>query len=384
MIHFKAYKFRIYPTKSQSGLLARTFGCVRFVWNIWTECFNLKTKEFKSSTNLRKEFDWMKKVSAAAIQQKECDFLDFKNQFFSKTRKKKIGRPVFKSKRNNQSYRLPNQKFKLDQENSRLKLEKIGWVKIILDRKIPLDSKFMSVTISRNKADQHFVSILVKEEIIEKSKTGRQIGLDFGLKKFITTSDNITFTGLDISETQAKIKRLQMWKAKKKQGSSRFLKLQHRIAKLHRSIVNKRQWVLHNLSTWFVENYDTICIEDLNIEGMLKNHCLAGAVQKQGWREFVHMLEYKCSWYGKELVKIGRFFPSSKLCHDCGKVNKTLKLSDRVWTCSCGKLQVRDYNAALNILAEGVTLAQRALMANKTRMDFIPIPALPNEMLKFL
>lgn len=187
----RAYKYRIYPTESQKIKLAKTFGCVRFLWNKNVEIYQNKG-EYKSSTKYRSEFDFLKDVSAAAIQQKEIDFKEFKKQKSSKTRKKKLGSPKFKSRRNRQSFRLPNQKFKLI--GNKLQLEKIGKIRIVMDR--PTDGKLMSVTVSKDTCGDYFASILV-EAIVEKlPKTDRSVGIDVGLKALITTSDGLQVDSL--------------------------------------------------------------------------------------------------------------------------------------------------------------------------------------------
>jgi putative transposase len=188
MTILKAYKYRIYLTAQQEVLLNKTFGCVRMVWNHNVEVFNKFDKNLAqqeqplTSTLLRKKFNWMNEVSAAALQQKEMDFKAFKTNYFSKTRKKKIGRPSFKNRDSHQSYRLPNQKFTLN--DSTIRLEKIGKVKLVVDRAVPVGCKFMSVTVSKNKCGQFFASVLVECEIIQKTKTGKTVGLDIGIKTF--------------------------------------------------------------------------------------------------------------------------------------------------------------------------------------------------------
>ena len=214
MKKLKAYKFRLYPTKQQEVLLNKTFGCVRFYYNQQVALFNSYDKEsnpkpeFKSSTLIRQEFEWMQEVSAAAIQQKEIDFKEFKKQLFNKNRKSKLGFPNFKKKSNKQSYRLPNQKFKII--GNKIKLEKIGKVKFVKDRNFPEVFKFISVTISKNPSGQYFVSVLVEQEINYKPKTNLEVGIDLGVKTFSTQSDGIEISNPKyFSKNQAKLKKLQ-------------------------------------------------------------------------------------------------------------------------------------------------------------------------------
>ena len=358
MKKLKAYKFRLYPTKQQEVLLNKTFGCVRFYYNQQVALFNSYDKEsnpkpeFKSSTLIRQEFEWMQEVSAAAIQQKEIDFKEFKKQLFNKNRKSKLGFPNFKKKSNRQSYRLPNQKFKII--GNKIKLEKIGKVKFVKDRNFPEVFKFISVTISKNPSGQYFVSVLVEQEINHKPKTNREVGIDLGVKTFLTQSDGIEISNPKyFSKNQAKLKKLQQHFSRKQKGSKRRDKCRLKIAKLHQKIVNQRDWFLHNYSTYLIENYDRVFIEDLNVKGMIKNHKLSKHISDASWSKFFQMLQYKANWYGKEVIKVNRYYASSKTC-GCGVKNENLKLSDRVWTCnSCGTENSRDHLASQNILKEG-------------------------------
>lgn len=352
-----AYKYRLYPNKTQQTLLNKTMGCVRFFYNQQVATFRTYDKEtnpmpyFKTSTELRNEIEWMKEVSAAAIQQKEMDFKEYKKQLFSKSRKKKIGFPKFKKKSNRQSFRLPNQKFKVI--GNKIQLEKIGKVKMIVDRELPC-GKLMSVTISKNPSGQYFASILIETEIDYKPKTNNEVGIDLGLKTFATQSDGIEIANPKfLNKNQVKLRRMQQHLSRKQKGSNRRNKCRLKIARLHQKIANQRDWFLHNYSTSLINNYDRIHIEDLNVSGMVKNHCLAGAISDVGWSKFTSMLIYKSDWYGKDVVKVDRFFASSKTC-SCGAKNDDLKLSDREWVCtSCGSINQRDLLAANNILKEG-------------------------------
>ena len=363
----KSYIFRMYPNHTQIVLLAKTFGCTRFIWNKCVESFESYNKETNpnpktpTKKDLESEFPWLKEVSAATLQQKTRDFEEFKKQYFNKDRKKKIEEPNYKSKKSNQSFRLPNQKFKLS--DGKIRLEKIGWVKIVMDRSIPENTKFLSCTVSKNKSGQYFVSILVEEEMVYKGKTGKTVGVDLGIKELATLSDGKIFHNPKfLREKQAKISKMQELLSKKKKGSNRKKKLQLKVNRLYRDVKNERDWYTHNLTTNLVNNYDIICIEDLNVSGMMKNHHLAYSISDSCFATIRSQLEYKCYWYGKQLVVIDRFYPSSKTCSNCGWKNNSLKLSDRVFECKqCGTQIDRDLNAALNIQAVGVDMAQRTL-----------------------
>ena len=352
-----AYRYRLYPNKAQQTLLNKTMGSVRYFWNQQVATFKTYDKEtnpkpeFKTSTELRNEIEWMQEVSAAAIQQKEIDFKEYRKQLFSKSRKKKIGFPSFKKKNNRQSFRLPNQKFKII--GNKIQLEKIGKVKIVVDRKLP-DGKLMSVTVSKTPSGQYFASILIETEINYKPKTNKEVGIDLGIKTFSTQSDGVEIDNPKfLRKNQAKLRRMQQHLSRKQKGSNRRNRCRLKIAKLHQKVTNQRDWFLHNYSTSLISSYDRIYIEDLNVSGMVKNHCLAGAISDVGWSKFTSMLAYKAEWYGKDVVKVDRFYASSKIC-ECGVKNDNLKLSDREWVCeACGLINQRDLLAANNILKEG-------------------------------
>jgi putative transposase len=354
----KAYKFRLYPNRTQEVLLNKTFGCVRYLWNQNVAQFNTYNKEtnpkpeFKTSTELRNETEWMKEVSAAAIQQKENDFKEFKKQLFNTKRKTKLGFPKFKKKSNRQSYRLPNQKFKII--NDKIQLEKIGKIKFVKDREFPEFFKFISVTISKNPSGEFYISVLVEQEINHKLKTNKECGIDVGIKSFSVQSDGIEIDNPRyFSKNQAKLKRLQQHFSRKQKGSKRRDKCRLKIAKLHQKIVNQRDWFLHNYSTYLIENYDRIFIEDLDVKSLLEKKQLSKEISDVSWSKFFQMLQYKADWYGKEVIKVNRYYASSKTC-GCGVKNENLKLSDRVWTCnSCGTTNNRDELASQNILKEG-------------------------------
>lgn len=358
----KAFKYRAYPTKCQEIKLIQTFGCVRVIWNANVESFNSYDKEHNPNPNIVDKKNlietkpWLSDVSAAALQQKIMDFKDTVKQYFSKGRKIKIGKPSFKKKGSRQSYRLPNQKFRI--VGDKIRLEKIGFVKIVIDRDIPEGSKILSCTVSRNCSGQYFVSIAVDTNISIKPKTGKEVGIDLGIKEFATLSDNTVFENQKyLRNNQSKIQRIQKHLSKKVRGSSRYKKLKLRLAKLHNHIANSRSNYIHNITSYLVNNYDIICIEDLNVSGMIKNHCLASSVSDASFSMFRSQLEYKCGWYGKKLVVIDRFYPSSKTCSCCGWRDPDLKLSDRVFKCeNCGNEMDRDLNAAINIKRVGVDI----------------------------
>jgi len=356
-MQLKAYKYRIYPTKEQEVLLAKTFGCCRFVWNKLVENFNNNDGTIVNEKILKdqEEFEFLKEVSASTLQQKHKDFIEFKKQYFNKKRKTKLGRPQFKKKSNRQSFRLPNQKFILDQEKSLVRLEKIGWVKIVLDRNIAENVDFRSITISETPTGKYFVSILVKQEINPIPSTGKVVGIDLGLKDlFILSNGQVINNPKWFRENQSKLAKHQKHLSRKTKGSNRYNRQRIKVAKVHEDVVNARNYFLHNISTQLVKTFDLIVVEDLNVSGMIKNRSLSKSISDASWSTFVSMLEYKCNWYGKTLVKIDRFYPSSKTCSNCGHKENQMPLSIREWTCpSCGSNHDRDLNASINIPKKG-------------------------------
>jgi putative transposase len=237
-------------------------------------------------------------------------------------------------------------------------LEKIGWVVCIIDRRPSKNCKYISVTISKDNTDRYFASVLVQEQINQLPKTGKSVGIDLGLKDFCILS-----TGEKIDnprwfrESQTKLCKAQKHFARKQKNSRRFKKCKLKVARLHKKVSDQRKHFHHELSTKLIKSFDHLGIENLNIKGMIKNRCLAKSIQDAGWAQFISFLEYKSVWYGKQVIKVGRFFASSKTCNHCGHKNTNLKLKDREWVCtSCGCVNDRDHNAAQNILQESLKI----------------------------
>jgi putative transposase len=356
-MQLKAYKYRIYPTKEQEILLAKTFGCCRFVWNKLVENFNNNDGTIVTEQTLKnqEEYSFLKEVSNAALQGKLKVFIETKKQYFNKKRKVKLGRPKFKKKSNRQSYKLSFPRFKLDQKTSLVRIEKIGWVKIAIDKRNLDNVDFRSITVSKTPTGKYFVSILVKEELNPIPSTGKVVGIDLGLKDlFILSNGQVISNPKWFRENQSKLKKAQKHLSRKTKGSNRYKKQRIKVAKVHEDITNSRNYFLHNISTEVFKTFDLIVVEDLNVSGMLKNRKLAKSISDASWSTFVSMLEYKCNWYGKTLIKIDRFYPSSKTCSNCGHKEDKMPLSVREWTCpSCGEHHDRDLNASINILKKG-------------------------------
>lgn len=356
----KAYRFRIYPNSTQQTKLSKTFGCVRFVWNQLVEGFNnFKSDEpaqNKSLPDIKKEFEFLNEVSCATLQQKHRDFIELKQQFFNKSRKVKVGKPKFKKRGQNDSFRLPNQKFKM--LSGKIQLEKIGKVRIVIDREIPKDAKFLSVTVKQNSCNQFFVSILVEENLKPKPTTGKTVGVDLGIKTFVVTSNNQQFESPKFfRKNQAKLAKAQLWFSKKQKSSKRRQLQKLKVAKVHLKTTNQRKHFIHQVTNNLVKNYQRIVIEDLNVKGMVKNRKLSKSISDASFALFRSQLVYKCSWHDRDLIVVDRFFPSSKTCSGCGNKKQELSLKERIYECqSCGLSIDRDLNAAINLEIEGTKL----------------------------
>ena len=352
----RAYKYRLYPNKSQEIKLSMAFGHTRFVWNKCVEAFNNKV-DIKKLPELKQEFGFLSDVSCATLQQKYRDFIEFKQQFFNKSRKTKLGKPKFKKRGVNDSFRLPNQKFKII--GSKIQLERIGKINFVCDREIPKNSKFISVTISYNSAGQYFASVLVECHVEELPKTNKSVGVDLGIKSFVITSDGKEFaSNRFFRDNQSKLRTAQKHFARKKKSSIRYRKCKLKVAQIHLKIANQREHFLHQVSNYLIQNYDRIVIEDLNVKGMIKNRKLAKSISDASFSKFRNQLTYKCDWYGRELIIADRFYPSSKTCSCCGNVKKELKLSERIYKCEVCLFEIdRDLNAAINLRSVGVKAA---------------------------
>jgi len=355
----KAYKFRIYPTKEQEEKINLTISHCRFVWNKFVESFNDVTQTIPKYTkyvDVKAQYPFLKDVSAGALLYVDRYIKEFKKQFSNPKRKIKLGRPKSKKRENDRSYKLANGKFQI-RKDKKIWLEKIGLVDINLSQTLPKNAKLMSCTVSRNKSNQYFVSISVVCAVKKLPKTGKTIGIDLGVKDFAILSNGEKYKAKKwFRDNQARIKKLDKQLKKKTKGSVRYEKARLRLAKAYAKLVRQREHFQHVVSKELITKYDVICLENLNVKGMVKNKKLAKAISDVSWSSFVNMLKYKALWYGKEVVQIDRFFPSSKCCSSCGNINTTLKLHERTWTCECGVTHDRDINAAKNIEREGLIL----------------------------
>ena len=368
----RAYKYRISPTDSQSELINKHIGCVRFVYNLAMETKQnayagnrviLSRYDLQSQLiDLKRECEWLKEVNSQSLQSAIMNLDAAYLKFF----KGLNDFPKFKSKHNNrQSFSVP-QAVRVDFKTNKLFMPKFKeGIDIILHREFIGIIK--QATISKTPTGKYFVSVVVdnKAELPIKAPIteATTVGIDLGIKTFLVSSDGQEFDNPKfLRKAQSKLKFTQS-KYSKHKGK----RTKKKVALLHEKVANQRKDFLHKVSTKLIRENQSIAIENLNVKGMMQNHKLAGAISDCGWGTFVEMLEYKAAWYGKNVLKIGRFEPSSKCCSVCGNINKELTLADREWTCKgCGTLLNRDVNAAVNIknfalkkMSVGCTLKNR-------------------------
>jgi putative transposase len=359
----KSYKYKIKPNEEQIVLLNKHFGSIRFAYNYFlnerkveyeTNKQTLNYNDNSSSlTKLKKqeEFKWLKEINSQSLQHSLKSLDDSYNSFF----KKRTGFPKFKSKHNKNSFKVPQYVKVID---GKLIIPKFKEpIKMIQDRKFKGEIK--QCTLSKTSTDEYFVSILVETDHKKFEKTGKSVGIDLGIKDFIITSDGFKYKNNRYTKTyDKKLKENQQHLSRKVKGSNKYNKQKLKVAKIYKKITNSRLDNLHKVSTELIKKYDVIYLEDLNIKGMIKNHKLSKHIADASWGKLLTILEYKANWNDKEIIKIDRFFPSSKQCNNCGFINQNLKLDCREWTCpSCKSKLDRDLNASKNILKEGIKIS---------------------------
>lgn len=362
----QAYKYRLYPNKTQQILLRQTFGCCRYVYNATLdakikayEADKTSLSEFECinlMTGLKSEYAWLYDVPAVCLVQSVRDMYSAYRMFF----RTKQGYPKFKSKhRSKLSCRFSVPDCSVNQDLRRVKLPKIGLVRYKQDRRFK--GQLRNVTVSCDGCGRFWVSCLVETGVQEPkpepiTSQSKCVGLDLGLEDFIVTSDGRKIPNPRFADViDRRISRLQKIEARRQKGSKRRAYVRLKINKLYarkRDLINN---LIHHVVNDILGENQAIFIEDLNVKGMMGNHRLAKSIQNICWSEFVRALDYKARWLGRTVLKIDRFFPSSKTCGCCGYKNDGLTLNDRSWTCpACGAVHDRDLNAASNILRDGL------------------------------
>lgn len=370
------HTYRCYPTPQQEQHLAHTFGCARFAYN-WG--LNQRTAAYQRGgrmnysqssaalTALKRDpdYSWLKEVSSVPTQQALRQLqIAFVNFFQKRTRY-----PSFRRKNGQQSAEYTRSAFKFEPGNRRLSIAKLGRLKVKWSRDVIGDPT--TVTIIRKSSGRYFVSMIVEVDPEQFPKTGDDVGIDFGISRLATLSNGERVSNPRYLRThERKMKRIQKSLARKTKGSNRRAKRKRQLARLHERIADSRKDVQNKLARRLVERFDTICIEDLNLRGMAKNHSLARSLSDAGIGSAIRTLETKAAMHGKSVVKINRWFPSTKMCSECGSLNQRLTLSDREWDCQCGAHHDRDDNAAKNILAAGlaVTAHGDGVRASRTKV----------------
>ena len=360
----KGIKFRIYPNREQKNLINQTLGCCRLIYNkglaMRNEAFGIGSKVgyFQTSAMLselkqREDFAFLKVVDSIALQQSLRDLDRGFVNFFQK----RAARPVFKSKHNNhQSYRTINQGDNIRIVGKCIKLPKLGYVKIHQSMEV---GKINNVTVERTPTDKYFAVLNIEFEPQPRQNNGGCIGIDVGIKEFYSDSNgNVVSNPKYLEKTMRKLIREQRKLSRKQKSSNNRNKQRVKVALVHEKITNQRNDFLQKQSTMLIRENQTICIEELKVKNMMRNHKLAQSIGSASWSKFFDMLTYKSAWYGNDVIKVPTIYPSSQTCSCCGYKNPLVKnLAIRVWECpSCHAVHNRDTNASINILSKGLQM----------------------------
>jgi putative transposase len=359
----RAYRFRFYPTPGQADLLAQTFGCARFVYNamlqLRTDAWHHRQEQIgyhgtsAALTALKKDPDhsWLNEVSSVPLQQALRHLQTAFSNFFAKRAKY----PTFRSKHDRQSVEYTASAFRFDRKTLMLAKMKeplaIRW-----SRQLPAAARVTTVTVSKDTTGRYFVSMSCDDAIAAKQDVAGRVGIDLGLTNFAILSNGEKIAAPErFRKNETRLAVLQRRLAKKQKGSANRNKAKRKVARLYAHITDSRRDFLHKLSTRLINENQVIAVETLAVKNMQKNRTLAKSIGDAGWSEFVRQLQYKSSWYGRKLIRIDRWYPSTKRCSRCGFTHAELPLKVREWCCpDCGTVHDRDVNAARNVLAAGL------------------------------